>query len=152
MARAAAFFTVFLFLFGLSSARIPVNLPEIDDATTPVNRQYDSFSESRAHPNPTAANTLLLPSENPDSEPEINDSKPEPESQLEASTESEYQVSASDPDPRPSPFTIISSRPINRHIPRRPLPLSYRLGHRCRNHPHFKPWDPLLKYKGNTYG
>ncbi|KAI4315520.1 hypothetical protein L6164_028318 [Bauhinia variegata] len=168
MARCAASFTLLLcllFLSGFSFARIPVDQPEFDDTTTTNNNnhdQYDPFSASHPHPNPTAANTLFLPSENPDTEPAtlihlepdtITGSKPEPQavqSQPETSTESQSEVSPSDPDS--VPFTIISFRPINRHIPRRPLPLPYRHGHRCRHNHGFRPWDPMFPRRHIPYG
>ncbi|KAF7828153.1 histidine-rich glycoprotein-like [Senna tora] len=151
MASPTSSFTLFfclLLFFTLSSARTPLDLPDAN---------HDSLSESDH--NSAVPNTIFLPSDKLESESEsesesVTDiqsdrqnsdsktSKPDTEVELEPleSTESA------------EPITVISFRPVNRHIPRRPLPLSFRLGHRCRHGHEFKPWNPRLPRRQIPYG
>ncbi|KAJ7952131.1 sarcoplasmic reticulum histidine-rich calcium-binding protein-like [Quillaja saponaria] len=132
MAKLIATCAVFLFVFPLSYARSPVD-------------NGDPLFESNK--NPVSANTILLPSDSEaatviEREPQSTaDSKI---SQLDAGLEFSTESSEAS---KSVPLTVISFRPINHHIPRRPLPLWLRRGRRCHNHNHnFKPWGPRFPH------
>lgn len=128
---------IVLFCFAFSTARTPADLPLTDvvgDESLDAHRESD-----------IQASTILLPSERSESEP-VTLVELEPEST--ESNFAEFRTGESSPHdsestPYSVPLTVISFRPINRHFPRRPFPLSFRHGHRCRHgHHQFKPWGP----------
>ncbi|KAJ7945033.1 Myb-related protein like [Quillaja saponaria] len=149
MAKLAASFSVLLFLFVLSYARNPGDIPLKDFVSS------DPLLEPKT--NPATAKTILLPSENPDSEaatviewePESSNSK---NFELDAGLESLEASTESSEASKSVPLTVISFRPINRQIPRRSLPLWVRRGHRCHRIHNSKPWGPRLPRREIPYG
>ncbi|KAM3001612.1 hypothetical protein FF2_037888 [Malus domestica] len=141
MAKLLLTVAALFFLFALSHARTSSDLPANEiSGRDPAGAK---FPESRPKPRqPTT--TILLPSEKPVDDPatlpewrEITTSKlPESDGATilanEESTEFQHSETV--------PLTVISFRPVNRHFRRRPFPLSFRHGHRCR-HAH-RPMSP----------
>ena len=122
-----------------------------------------------AEPFKATTNTLRLPSERPGSEsgpvveleetetfPVAEEEKKLPEAEF-ATIESNEENTADASKSEAVPLTIISFRPVGRHFPRRPFPLSLRPGHRCghgRRQP--KRWTPRFhgseREKDTPYG
>lgn len=142
MAKLVFFLVALLFLFSFSHALTPSDLPEKE--TNGRDLANTKFPESETKP----ATAILLPSEKRDSEPakdfewipeaaatKLPDSDGPTILANEESTEFTHSESV--------PLTVISFRPVNRHFPRRPFPLSFRHGHRCRHgRRHVGPWSP----------
>ncbi|KAI9108354.1 hypothetical protein K1719_020545 [Acacia pycnantha] len=148
MAADFASFTVLFCLLCFSTLSTAVDLPAIDQTS------HDLLRESNT--NSDAADAIFLPSERLESEsvpvaesqPEISDSKiSKPDSEVETLKPMESsEVSDS------LPITTISFRPINRHMPWRPMRFPARSGHRCRHNHKFKPWNPRLPRHQIPYG
>jgi hypothetical protein len=85
-------------------------------------------------------NTLLLPSERPESESATVAAEWEPETAAIESNE-ENTVDSSKPT-EVVPLTVISFRPVGRQFPRRPFPFSFRQRHRCGGHRQGKRLTP----------
>lgn len=143
MAKLVLTIAAFFFLFAFSHARTRSDLPAKE--TNGHDQSATKLPVTESNP----AVTLLLPSEKPDSEPatffqwehdaadssKLTDTDGPTILANEESTEFKHSETV--------PLTVISFRPINRHFPRRPFPLSFRHGHRCRHgHRQFGPWTP----------
>ncbi|CAN6718579.1 unnamed protein product [Malus baccata var. baccata] len=115
----AALFLLFAFSRARTSSDLPAN--EIK-ARDPADVK---LPESNPKPKtPTTTTTILLPSEKPDTESATGATiLPKEESTIET-----------------VPLTVFSFRPVNRHFPRRPFPLSFRHGRPC-GHAR-RPWTP----------
>ena len=141
------FLCFLFFLFTFSSARSPfyTTMIDIDHAN------HDSFSLHEKNPPHDDANSILLSSEKPEFEPatliqlepetETTNSKT-PEPKAKPIESKEVPKESSKASNRDAHFTAFSFRPIDPRIPRRPLPLSFRVGHRCHHNHHYKPWKP----------
>ncbi|KAF3448691.1 hypothetical protein FNV43_RR09404 [Rhamnella rubrinervis] len=142
MAKLVLTIAVICVFFAFSHARTPADLPVADVIT----------DESLNDHLETA--TLRLPSERDESEPvtKVEWVRESTESKRPETTESFDKPDESEPSDS-VPLTVISFRPINRHFPRRPFPLTFRRGHPCRHsHPQFKPWDPRPQRREVSYG
>ncbi|KAF5478111.1 hypothetical protein F2P56_004698 [Juglans regia] len=149
MAKLAFTFSVTFFLFALCYARIPTGIIENDVAG---DEQLETTITSPAADTENTRTTILLPSE-----------KHEPEFATMVSVSEETDSNLPEPESNSIPLTMISIRPIDRHFPRRPFPLMFRHGHRCRHHRHprhdqqhegheFKPWGPRFPDREVPYG
>ncbi|KAA8528244.1 hypothetical protein F0562_035505 [Nyssa sinensis] len=151
--RIAVTVTVLFFLFALSYARSPLDFLEKD---------VIHGDESNSLPESDRKETILLPTEKPESEttivfelePEVEDPKP-----LDTNTqpvESVEDIPVADTDkvvdatPLTRPITVVNFRPINRHIGvKRQFP--FRIPHRrCRHHG--KPMNPRFHGREVSYG
>ncbi|XP_028774841.1 histidine-rich glycoprotein-like [Neltuma alba] len=148
MAAGFASFTVFFCLLYFSTLSTAVDLPAVDQT------KHDPFPES--HKNSDEVNAISLPSERSESEsatvirsqPEISNSKiSEAESEVET-----FKLTESSEASDSVPITTITFRPLNRHMPWRPMPFPFHHGHRCRHNHKFKPWNPRIPHHQIPYG
>ncbi|KAH7513763.1 uncharacterized protein LOC112493417 [Ziziphus jujuba] len=150
MAKLYLTVAVIFLIFAFSNARTPADLP-----ATEVIGDESLNTQTRSDIQTASNNPILLPSERSDNEP-VTLVELEPDTIR--SNFAEFRTGESSPkDSEPTsesvPLTVISFRPINRHFPRRPFPLSFRHGHRCRHgHSQFKPWGPRPLRREVSYG
>ncbi|EXC63302.1 hypothetical protein L484_000045 [Morus notabilis] len=123
MAKLAVTFVLLCLFFAFSHARFASDLPQIEafaKEATEILPEADS--------KPSTTGDILLPSEKHVSEPGSE------------TIQVNLEESVSEPGADDAaPLTLISFRPVNRHFPRRPFPLTLRHGHRCRHH-FMKQW------------
>ncbi|PON45234.1 hypothetical protein PanWU01x14_260640 [Parasponia andersonii] len=126
--KLALTFTLVCFFFAFSHAVNDV-VEELKETPFPESDPKDSTT--------TTAN-IFLPTQKPESDP-VNTIEFEPESLVESEHVEKEEEVPKDSEPVNSvPLTVISFRPINdRHFPRRPFPLTFPHGHRCR-HQHLR--------------
>ncbi|XP_002509948.2 uncharacterized protein LOC8287759 [Ricinus communis] len=125
----ATFFFLFAFAYAL-------DLPEISPVST---TSYDHNLVTLPDSDPKTTTTIILPSEKPETEPAtFVDLEPE-DTEIPKLSETESKQEKTEPALTDSvPLTVITFRPINRHIARRSVN-PFRRGRGChgRHHHHF---------------
>ncbi|KAL6182351.1 hypothetical protein ACLB2K_043774 [Fragaria x ananassa] len=146
ISTAAALFLLFAFSHARTPSDLPNGLDVIADNKIPV-------TDADVKATTTTDNTLRLPSERPGSETVV-ESEPATfaeEQKLPEGAEfvtivsNEENTADASKSETTLPLTVISFRPVGRHFSRRPFPLGFRHGHRCRHGHRQAKWTPRVK-------